>query len=693
MNTAPDSSSRASRATPWLLLALAAITIAVYAPVRHYDFVSIDDPLYVSENPIVARGLSTDGVLWALSTGHAANWHPVTWLSHMADVQMFGMVPGRHHVTSVALHVLNTLLLFFLLARLTRRTGASACVAALFGVHPLHVESVAWVAERKDVLSTLFWFLALWAYVAFTQASGSGASAASDGTTSSSASRGASRVRRVVSYSLMIICYALGLMAKPMLVTLPIVLLLLDWWPLGRWTPGRTGDPDARPAIRGLPSALLGARKPAGYIWPLLAEKLPLVAAAAASGLITLLVQQRGGAVSNLAIVPLGHRVANAVISLGTYAMKAVWPGELSVFYRYPRSIPIIPLVASAAFLVSVTWLAIVLARRRPYVLVGWLWYLIALLPVIGLVQIGRQAMADRYTYVPLIGLFLIAVWGAWDLLARWPVRRVILPVAASVVIACYAVMARAQVGCWANSEALWQHARNVDPANYYAHNALGALASDAGRLSEAIGYFSETIRLAPDYPEAYNNLGLMYAREGRAADAAVQYRKAIELNPSLAAAHDNLGVALVALGRTGEAIPEYEAAIRLDPGAALFRSNLGAALYGQGRAADAIAPFNEALRLDPAHAPAHTGLALALTALGRLAEGVPHFAEAVRLQPGSGTAHQYYGIALAGAGRFDEAVSQLNEALRINPGNATARRALDMATAARGQQLPGAGR
>ena len=658
MTTPPASASWVSRPTPWLLLAIAAVTIAVYVPVRQYEFVSIDDPLYVSENPVVARGLSWEGVAWAFTTGHAANWHPLTWLSHMLDVRLFGMAAGWHHVTSVALHVANALLLFLLLARMTRRAGASAFVAALFAVHPLHVESVAWVAERKDVLSTFFWLLTLWSYLLYAGMPGrAGSPQAAPGTPS-----------RRAWYGLALAFYALGLMAKPMLVTLPFVLLLIDWWPLGRF--GRNGK-----------------------TWRALAwEKVPFLALAAASSLVTFLVQHQGGAVSNLAVIPFGQRAANAAIAYGAYALKTVWPSGLSVFYRHPQSIPAVPLAASAAALIGVTWLAIRLARSRSYLLAGWLWYVITLAPVIGLVQIGRQAMADRYTYVPLIGLFVVAAWGAADLLARWPARRVVLPVAASVVILLCAAAARAQVGHWANSTALWQHALDVDRGNYYALNSLGAMASDAGRVDDAVARFSDAIRFAPDYPEAYSNLGLAKVAKGLPAEAIPLYRKAIELNPSLAEAHNNLGVALTTLGRAAEAVPEHEAAVRLKPGSASFHTNLGAALYSSGRAAEAIAPLTEALHLQPDLAPAHTGLALALTAMGRLGDALPHFTEAARLQPGSDTAHQYLGIALAGAGRFGEAIEQLNEALRLNPDNATARRALEMATA-RAQAPPGTGR
>jgi len=709
MNTAPTTPFRARWVTLCLAVALAAIAAAVYAPVRHHDFVSIDDPLYVSENPVVSRGVTWEGVKWAFTTGHAANWHPVTWLSHMADVEAFGMTPGRHHVTSAALHVVNTLLLFLLLKRMTGRAGPSAFVAALFAVHPLHVESVAWIAERKDVLSALFWLLTTWAYVGYVRAKRAGSPPAAALVPAPHAGR------ETGFYLLMLLLYALGLMAKPMLVTLPLTLLILDWWPLNRlrrpiaggpeagsggptsaWDARGNEPPDRRGCVAesGAPTSAGDARSherperrghlASELIW----EKVPLLVLAAASSLVTFIVQQRGGAVSDLAYVPLAHRAASAVVSCGAYTLKMAWPADLMAFYRYPSSIPVVPLVASALFLAGVTWLAVRTARSRPYLLAGWLWYLVTLAPVVGIVQIGRRAMADRYTYIPLIGIFVMVAWGVRDLaacrlIAAVPARKTAmrgaLPVVAVALVAALAVAARAQVGHWADSTSLWTHALNVDPGNYVAHNSLGALASDAGRTEEAIEHFSRAVRFGPDYPEAFNNLGLMYARQGRTAEAVEQYRKALALNPGLAPAHGNLGLALVTLGRMEEALPSYEAAIRLEPGAAIYRSNLGAALYQQGRAADAIAPFTEALKLDPALAQAHTGLGLSLAATNRLEASIPHFEEAARLQPGSDTTRQYLGTALAATGRFDEASTHLREALRINPDNDTAKRALDM--------------
>jgi tetratricopeptide (TPR) repeat protein len=721
----------------WVLLALAALTVVVYAPVRHYDFVSVDDPVYVSENPVVARGLSWPGVAWAFTSSQAANWHPLTWLSHMLDVQLFGMAPGAHHVTNLVLHVLNTLLLYLLLLRMTGRAGPSAVVAALFAVHPLHVESVAWIAERKDVLSTLFWMLAVWAYLSYVglPAFRRGAAAATEGR------------RRRWSYALMLLWFALGLMAKPMLVTLPFVLLVLDVWPLGRF---------------GRPVAACDVRHAAGIrAWrSLVIEKVPLLALAAASSTITFLVQQRGGAVSGLAVVPLARRLANAAVACATYPLKAIWPSGLSAFYPYPAATTVAEVAGAIALLLAVSILALRLSRSRPYLLAGWLWYLITIAPVIGIVQVGRQAMADRYTYVPIVGVFVAATWGACDALSRVPARRVVLPAAAAAIIALYAVAARAQTGWWADSALLWQRALAVNPDNYFALNSLGYLSSEAGRTDEAIRYFSASLRFAPDYPEAHNNLGLMRARQGRLDEAIAEYRQALALNPDLfpahnglgkalagqgkfteaigeyraalrlnprlVDAHNNLGVALSAVGRTSEAAAQYREAlgvqpgqpdvltnlgvalaalgeseeamarlaeaVRLKPGVGAYHYNLATVLAGQGRTPDAVAEFTEALRLQPDLAAGHTGLALALTTQGRLAEALPHFAEAVRLQPSSDTAHQYLGIALAAAGRFQEAVAELDEALRLNPNSEVARRALAMA-ASHLRTSPGPGR
>jgi len=463
-------SSRRARATAIAIaLALAALVLAIYAPVRHFDFVQLDDPAYITENPHVLRGLTLDGVRWAFTTGHAANWHPLTWLSHMLDAELFGVAPGPHHLTSVLLHALNTLLLFGALLRMTGAVWRSAVVAALFGVHPLRVESVAWVAERKDVLSALFWLLTLRAYAGF------------------AAPAEPAAPRRGRRYALALALFALGLMAKPMLVTLPFTLLLLDWWPLGRL--GRTGA------------------------WPLVREKIPFVALAAASSAVTLIVQERGGAVSAVSSEPFALRLENAVVSLVAYLRDMLWPAGLTVIYPFPESVPAWQAAGACLVLGGISLAAWRLARSHPYVPVGWLWYLGTLLPVAGLVRVGLQARADRYTYVPLIGIFIAVVWGGAELAARagarFP-RRPALPAAAPALLAAASILAlaaaaRHQVGYWKDNVTLWTRATvltlRVD--EFEAHMSLGAALAAQGRSGEALRHFAEAVRLRPDSAEA----------------------------------------------------------------------------------------------------------------------------------------------------------------------------------------------
>jgi hypothetical protein len=502
----------------WLSLALAALDLAVFAQIRQHAFITYDDPLYVTGNPQVLGGLTARGVAWAFTTGHSANWHPVTWLSHMLDVELFGLEAGAHHVTSFALHLANTLLLFWGLHRMTGATGRSAFVAALFGVHPLHVESVAWIAERKDVLSTLFWWLTIWAYVAFV--------------------RRPDRRR----YGLVLLSFALGLASKPMLVTLPFTLLLIDVWPLGRLT------------------------GPPGRLRALVFEKVPLVVLAIASSLVTFLVQRQGGAVNGLDEIPVGLRVSNALVSYVGYLGKTIWPDRLAIFYPYPASIPVWATAGAVAMLVVISIAAFWLARRRPYVAIGWVWYLGTLLPVIGLIQVGGQALADRYTYVPLVGIFVIIAWGVPDLLARWPAWRALAPVAAATVILACAVTARAQTAHWRTSFALWQHAVEVTRDNHVAEDALGTILVEMGQPAEAIPHLSRAVAIKPTFAQAHYNLGLAFTKEGRDAEAAAQYVDALRLLPDLAEAHYNLGVILARQGQFDAAAREFREVLRINP-------------------------------------------------------------------------------------------------------------------------------
>ncbi|HEX8943118.1 MAG TPA: tetratricopeptide repeat protein [Gemmatimonadaceae bacterium] len=574
----------------WIALALAAVTVAAYAGVWRNGFVSWDDPSYVSENAHVLGGLTWRGVAWAFTNTQGANWHPVTWLSHMLDVQLFGLDPGMHHAVSLLLHILNTVLLFGVLHRMTGALGRSAFVAALFAVHPLHVESVAWAAERKDVLSTLFWMLTMAAYVAYVE-----------------------RPQRR-RYLLLLVVFALGLMAKPMLVTLPFVLLLLDLWPLARYE--RT-------------------------TWYVLArEKIPLIGLALALSAVTFLAQQHAGAVQQLAGVPVGLRIANALVSYVRYIGKASWPAGLAALYPFPESLEGWKVLGAVIVLAAASVLAVAARRRRPYVTVGWLWYLGTLVPVIGFVQVGYQAMADRYTYIPMIGLFIVVAWGANELLAAWPARRIILASVASATLLASVALTYAQVQVWHDGVSLWQHTVAVTRKNFIAQT----------------------------------NLGYELAQRGRFDEAAAEYREALRISPNYILARQNLGLALASQGKYSEAIDAYQTALRLQPANAVLRADFGLALANAQRDSDAIAQYQEALKLQPDLALAHVRLGNALVRQGNVSDAVAHYEQALRVEPSSAEAHNNLGVALASRGSLDEAVVQFSEALRLKPDYTDAR-------------------
>jgi Flp pilus assembly protein TadD len=572
-------------------LFLIAACVIVYAPVRHFGFVSLDDPEYVTENLHVARGLTWQGARWALTSSYAANWHPVTWLSHMLDVQLYGMNAGPQHVTNLLLHILNTLLLFGLLYRMTEALGRSAFVAALFALHPLHVASVVWIAERKDVLSTLFWMLTMWAYVAYVRRPGLG------------------------RYLLTLVFFGLGLMAKPMLVTLPFALLLLDFWPLQR--------------------VELGGGAGGSGLARLAVEKLPLFALAAASSVVTVLVQWHGGAVASLEGIPWGIRLANAPASYMAYIGKMLWPARLAAFYPFETSTLVWRACLGLLLLIGVTILAIRARRRHGYFLAGWLWYVGALVPVIGLLQVGRQSMADRYTYVPLIGLFVVVAWGAPELAARWRPGRLALPaVAVCVVLAC-AALARAQVRYWSDSTALWQHELDVGDDRPEAYDSLGKALTRQGKLDEAVPRFVEALRINPGFAEAQSDLGVALTRQGKLDEAGRRFVEALRLKPGYAEAQNNLGVVLYRQGKFDEAVQRFVEALRINPGYAQAHDGLGVVLYRQGKSDEAVLQFVEALRINPDYAEAHSDLGVTLSRQGQLDEAVRQFVEALRIEPG----------------------------------------------------------
>jgi Flp pilus assembly protein TadD len=532
--------------------------LAVYAQVVGFDFVNFDDLRYVSDNPRVLSGLSPENLVWALTATTEANWHPLTWLSLMLDTELGGPGPAVYHATNLALHVANTLLLFLLLSRMTGSTWRSAFVALLFGIHPLHVESVAWVTERKDVLSTLFWLLTLLAYVRYA---------------------GSPRLRR---YLLVLLTFALGLMAKPMLVSLPLVLLLLDYWPLAR----------------------LSRRS----LW----EKLPLLALAAASSVITLHAQSAGGGLNSLEALPVGNRVANALTSYFGYIVKTFWPFDLAAIYPHPRdALPAWQVAAAGFALVVLTVVALRMARRFPYLVVGWFWYLITLLPVIGLVQVGIQAMADRYTYIPLIGLFLAIAWGVPELLRHLRPRagRATLLAAAAVVTVLLATRAWDQARHWKSGVDLFEHTVRVTENNARAHNGLGLALGAEERRADAIPHFREAMRIEPAYPDPYANLAGTLALEGRFDEALELFDRALELEPDDAACLTNLGTLLMSLGRSAESVEAFSRAIEIDPDNRSAHKNLGVILARQGNLERAAEHFSEALRIDPADEGARRNL------------------------------------------------------------------------------------
>ena len=560
-------------------LILVVINLVVYGQVYDFAFVNYDDSDYVTENPYTQAPFALRSLRWAFTTGYFNNWHPATWLSHMLDYQLFGLAPGGHHVVSLFFHILNSLLLFEVLRRMTGALGPSALVAALFAVHPLHVESVAWVSERKDVLSAFFGLLALAGYLAY--------------------------VKRpsVARYLLVAVPFAWGLMAKSMLVTWPCVLLLLDYWPLGRF--------DCRAAV-----------------WRRIWEKLPLFGLSLVAGIVALFLRTSPTA-------SFGASAANASVNYVRYLVKTFCPAGLTVFYPHPGEAIVWPQVIGAVLILAATTaLAIVWARRRPYFLVGWFWYLGTMAPAIGAVQIGVHGMADRYTYIPLIGVFIMIAWGLFELARSSASRRAVAALATAAVIGL-AAAAFFQVQHWRNSTALFERALSI----------------------------------TPDSSIVRNNLGLAFTEEGRIPEAIAQYEKALELDPACAKAHSNFAVVLEKLGRPIESLQHYREAIRIDPDYADAHYNLGTFLAKQGKPDEAAAEFLETLRIQPDHARAHYNLATALTALGRLDEAARHYTETIRLIPGYRDAYLNLGVIAAKQARIGEAFGYYQKALDLDPG------------------------
>jgi tetratricopeptide (TPR) repeat protein len=605
----------------WMSVALVALNLWIYAAVGRHPFIGFDDPQYVADNRHVATGLTVENVAWALRSGEQGNWHPLTWISHMLDVELFGLNAGAHHLTSVAVHIANSLLLLLLLVALTGARWPSALVAALFAAHPMHVESVAWIAERKDVLSAFFWTTTILAYTAY----------------AGRPSRG--------TYLAVAALFGAGLMSKPMVVTLPCVLLLLDVWPLGRVAP---------------------TLRPAAW-WPLVREKLPLFAMMAVASVVTFLVQQQSGAVRTIDALPLWRRVEGALAGYQTYISRLFWPRDMAILYPFPESIPFWQVASAAAGLMLVTWLAIRGAQARPWFLVGWFWFLGTLVPVSGLVQVGSQPFADRFTYIPYTGLFIVLAWGTAEIVAR---RRLggVAAVAAVAIVGVLATTARAQVQHWRDGVTLWTHALAVTERNYRAHSALGFALSAEGRDAEAVVQYEKALAIQPNYAEALANLGGIRAEQGDLAAATAHLSAALAVDPDFVVALTNLGAVRARQGRFDEARALLGRAREIEPHSALVRNGLGDALALEGRLDEARTELQEAIRLQPGLAVAHRNLGMVQGDRGELDAAIEAFRRALALEPGHARSHYGLGSVLDDSGRSDEAVAELQTAVRQDP-------------------------
>ena len=563
------------------------LVLWAFWPAIHNGFVNYDDDVYVTGNPHVQGGLSLGGAAWAFQTTAASNWHPLTWLSHMADCQFYGLNPEGHHFTSVLLHAVNAVLLFLVLRRMTGAGWRSLFVAAVFGLHPLRVESVAWVAERKDVLSTFFGLLALMAYTSYVKrAAGGGQKAETIN------SRAPCSFLQSPAFWLALVFFAFSLMSKPMLVTLPFVLLLLDWWPLQRIQKPEVGRRNLN--------------------W-LMAEKIPFLILAAGSCVITYLAQKHGGAMVLMAGQPISARVENAVVSYGRYLGKLLWPENLAVVYPVADHWPLQVLVIATALLLAVSAAALATRRSHPYLVTGWFWFLGTLVPVLGLVAVGEQAMADRYTYFPTIGVLILLAWGGEELTRRWRQRNFGLAAAGVILLAAGIAATRQNLDYWKNSETLFRHVLAVTRDNYSAHCSLGNALMQEGRRGEALTEFQTAERLKPGSPENHINVGVALAGLNRLDEARAEFQTAVKLDPGNGLAHQNLGMALEAEGELTAAQAEYAAAVRLMPDYAPAHNSLGVILAKQGRLPEALAQFQAAVRLDPSFVPAQDNLKMAL--------------------------------------------------------------------------------
>ncbi|MDO9566599.1 MAG: tetratricopeptide repeat protein [Candidatus Desulfaltia sp.] len=614
-----------------IIFILILLTLVVYWQVKDFNFAGYDDELYITENLHVQSGLTCESIKWAFTTFHAGNWHPVTWLSHMLDIELYGLNPMGHHWTNLQFHIANTLLLFFILQQMTGAIWKSAFVAALFALHPLHVESVAWVSERKDVLSAFFGMLTISVYIIYV------------------------KKRNLLRYFLVFILLSLGLMAKPMLVTLPFVLLLLDFWPLERL------KYYFHHQSSGFQSLNLSR-----LIW----EKAPLFIPVAISSVLTILAQKDAGALYTFEALPITTRIANAFVSYAGYIIKTIWPQNLAVFYPHPFGTLSLWYVFLAALAIAViSFFSIRLFKQHPYVAVGWFWYLGTLVPVIGLIQVGAQGMADRYTYIPLIGLFIIVAWGISDLLKKWHFNKIVLAVFAIILISVFSTQSYFQIKHWKNSTSLFEHAVKVTDNNWLAYNNLGLALMRDGKLNDAVFYFKETLQIRPNFLKTLDNLGIALYRLEKFEEALFYYSKALTIDPKNAGIHNNTANVHTALGKLEKAVQHYKKAILIDPEFAEAHYNLANVLVTQGKLEKAILHYESAIKKDSGHSNAHYNLGCILLNQKEYKEALTHFAEVIKINPDYKQAYNQIGIILLQRGKIKKAEKFFSKAVQIDPG------------------------
>ena len=556
----------------WASLLLILCTLLVYHQAASFDFQNYDTAAYVYKNRHVKAGLSLKGVRWAFTAVHASNWHPVTWLSHMLDVELYGLVPGRHHLSNVLFHVANVLLLFLILRRMTGKLWQSSLVAAMFALHPIHIQSVAWVAERKDLLSTFFGLLSIGAYLYYVRHQG------------------------VARYLLVVLLFILSLLSKPMLVTLPFLLLLLDYWPLHRF---KVPESEKHPPT--------GARYSFSPI--LFVEKIPLLMASAGSCAVTVFAQQTGGAVTTLEAYPLTVRITNALVSYLSYIGKMIWPSKLAILYPHPGMPPLWQPVASGIVLMIASYLTLRLIKSRPWFFVGWFWYLGTLVPVIGLVQVGGQAMADRYAYIPFIGLYILVAWWLDVLMARLPQNKLLRVLPHLLIMGTLMLAASHELKFWQNSGTLFERALAVTRRNYVAHNSLGVYLADHGKEEDAIAQFNKVLEINPNSHRSHYNIGVALVAQEKFEQAIPHFNRSLALNPDAAASRVKLGYVYYRLGELDGAAENYELALQMDSQNAEAYNYLGLTMVRMRKIEKALVFFRQALRADPDYAEARYNL------------------------------------------------------------------------------------